>query len=125
MSQTDLNKIYESILNDGTFQATAGKSREDSAMDLAKERWTQHTNNERALNMASNDLSKQIKNIYAVATAAAKKAGHKSFKEGEPGKAKLEEIVQALKRTSGISKYQLLAKSFEEQFGIKMYQSLY
>ena len=37
-------------------------------------------------------------NIYAIATAAAKKAGYSDFDEGGDGEKKREEIVLALKR---------------------------
>ena len=43
---------------------------------------------------------KAVSDAFAVATAQAKRSGHKDFSEGSPGEKKRDEIAEAIKRKS-------------------------
>ena len=60
MSDDLLLKIYNQIINDPLLEVPEGKSRKDHAIKLAKQKFIQHLNNERALEMGNEDIEKQI-----------------------------------------------------------------
>lgn len=78
------------------LELSKGKNAYQKGLAFNKDikRWTKPRNTE-----TPDQITKQIRNPFAVATAAAKKMGYKDFAEGSPGKEKKGEIAEAIKRT--------------------------